>query len=70
MKNNEGRPDDSGRFLSTDCVDFWFDGPGDHTVRPVPAHRLAQVKAEHEKILAAEAEEAKRKKTRKKGRKS
>jgi hypothetical protein len=44
-----------GRFLS-DCVDFWFDGPGDNTVRPIPAEQLEQAKALRDRIRAAEAE--------------
>jgi len=45
---------ENGRFLSTDCIDVFIDEPGDHTVRPVPAHRLEQLKALRDLIRAAE----------------
>ncbi len=48
--------DDGGRFLTVDCVDFWLDGPGDHTVRPMSPERIAQVKAERDRIRQIEAE--------------
>jgi hypothetical protein len=41
----------------SDCVDFWFDGPADHTVRPIPPERLEQAKALRDQILAAGAAE-------------
>jgi len=41
----------------SDCVDFWLDGPADHTVRPIPPERLEQAKALRDQILAAEAAE-------------
>ena len=40
--------------MSADCVDFWLDGPGDKTVRPIPPERLERAKAERAKILAAQ----------------
>ena len=39
----------------SDCVDFWFDGPGDHTIRPIPPERLAQAKAVRNQILEVQA---------------
>jgi hypothetical protein len=39
-------------------VDFWFDGPGDKTVRPLTGVLLEHAKAAREMIVA---EEAKRK---------
>ncbi len=47
---------DGGRSWS-DCVDFWLDGPADHTVRPIPPERLEQAKALRDQIRAAEAAE-------------
>jgi hypothetical protein len=43
----------AGQFM-TECVDFWFDGPGDTTVRPTPDYLLDHAKAERARILAAE----------------
>jgi hypothetical protein len=53
MKSHEKNPTDGGRFLSTDCVDFWLDGPGDHTVRPCRPELLEHAKAERAKIQGA-----------------
>jgi hypothetical protein len=39
--------------MTVDCVDFWLDGPGDHTVRPCRPEHLEHVKAERAKIEAA-----------------
>jgi hypothetical protein len=55
MNDTNQTSDDGGRFLTVDCVDFWFDGPGDTTVRPIPPERLEQAKALRDRILAAEA---------------
>ncbi len=55
MNDAERKPSDGGRFLTVDCVDFWFDGPGDTTVRPIPPERMEQAKALRDQILAAEA---------------
>lgn len=41
--------------MTVDCVDFWLDGPGDHTVRPCRPELLEHAKAERAKILAAQA---------------
>jgi hypothetical protein len=54
MNDAESTSDDTSRSLTLDCVDFWLDGPGDHTVRPIPPERLVHAKAEWAKILAAQ----------------
>jgi hypothetical protein len=41
--------------MTLDCIDFWLDGPGDHTVRPCRPEHLEHAKAERAKILAAQA---------------
>ena len=38
---------------SEDSVDYWFDGPGDTTVRPCRPEHLPHLRAERAKILAA-----------------
>lgn len=55
MNDPRKTPEDTGRSLSTDCDDFWLDGPGDHTVRECPPYLLEHAKAERAKILAAQA---------------
>jgi hypothetical protein len=37
-------------FSSHDCVDVYYDGPGDSTVRPLTGDRLKRAMAEREKI--------------------
>jgi len=56
MNDADFRSDETGRFLSVDCIDFWLEGPGDHSVRPIPSDRLEHAKAERAKVLAAQAE--------------
>jgi hypothetical protein len=55
MNDSDRSSDDNGRFMSVDCVDFWLDGAGDNTVRPIPPERLERAKAERAKILEAQA---------------
>jgi hypothetical protein len=55
MSDTNHTSKDGGRFLTVDCDDFWLDGPGDHTVRPISTERLARAKALRDQILAAEA---------------
>jgi|SoiMethySBSTD1v2_1073268.scaffolds.fasta_scaffold2027219_2 hypothetical protein len=55
MDNTEQTINTNGRFLSTDCDDFWLDEPGDHTVRPCRPSLLEHAKAERAKIMAAQA---------------
>ncbi len=59
MSDTNRTDKDGGRFLS-DCVDFWLDGPGDHTVRPIPPERIEQARALRDQIRAAEAAEKQR----------
>lgn len=40
-----------GGFDSRDCVDVFYDGVGDTTVRPIPEHLRAFVVAEREKLI-------------------
>lgn len=51
MSENE----ETGRFLTVDCIDVFIDEPGDTTVRPIPPERLARAKALRDQILAADA---------------
>ena len=55
--NNSDHLDMKGDYSWTDCVDFWFDGPWDNTIRPIPPERIERVKALRDQILAAEAAE-------------
>lgn len=48
--------DDTPGSVTIECVDFWLDGPGDHTVRPCRPEHLEHAKAERAKIQAALAE--------------
>ena len=50
MNNSMSSHSDEGRFTSEDCIDVWVDEEGDHTVRPMPAYRIAQIKAEQARI--------------------
>jgi hypothetical protein len=55
MNETNHTTEDGGRFLTVDCDDFWLDGPGDHTVRPIPPERIERARALRDQILAAEA---------------
>ena len=44
---------DSPCCMTADTVDFWFDGPGDATVRPCRPEHLEHAMAERAKIQAA-----------------
>lgn len=55
MAQNSTHSDDESYFHSDNCVDFWLDGPGDTTVRPIPPERLEHAKALRDRILAAQA---------------
>src|SRR5438046_1060900 len=55
MNESNPAPDANGCSLTVDCVDFWLDGPGDTTVRPIPPERIEQARALRDRILAAEA---------------
>jgi hypothetical protein len=50
---NDKNLEDFGRFDSLDCVNLIFEGEddADTTVRPCPPELLAQLKAEHEKLV-------------------
>lgn len=54
MENEEREIVGAVQSMTVDCVDFWLDGPGDTTVRPIPESRLPQAKALRELILEAE----------------
>jgi enoyl-CoA hydratase/carnithine racemase len=49
--------EDSGYFTTENCVDFWLDGPGDRTVRPLTGARLEQAKALRALIMEEEAKQ-------------
>jgi hypothetical protein len=55
MSDKNYTDNEGGRFLSVDCVDFWFDAPADYTVRPMSPDRIQQAKAFLDEIRAAEA---------------
>ncbi len=41
---------DGGSFKTINCVDVWFDEPGDTTVRPIRPSLMEHAKAERAKI--------------------
>ena len=45
--------------MTIENIDFWLDGPGDHTVRPCRPEHLEHAKAERAKIQTAQAEAGK-----------
>ena len=48
---------DNGYSTTENCVDVWFDGPGDKTVRPLTGARLEQAKALRALIMEEEAKQ-------------
>ena len=43
-----------------ECIDVFIDEPGDHTIRPMSPKRIAQVKAERDRVRQIEAENKRR----------
>jgi hypothetical protein len=54
MNDSNSREANAG-FYSLDCVDVWFDGPGDKTVRPLTGKLLELALAERERMAKWEA---------------
>lgn len=55
MNDKDKKAEDTGRSVTLDCVDFWVDEPGDHTVRPCRPEHLEHAMAQRAMIQAAEA---------------